>query len=112
MDAVERYIQALAEPDKSALQHVSDLIRQTAPNAEVKIYYGVPSFLINGKLLLGIAAGKTHLSLYPTGAGVDAVKHDLKNYSLSKGTIRFTAEKPVPDHVLIKLLSARLSQIS
>lgn len=112
MDAIEAYIQTLTEPDKSALQHVTDLVRKVVPHAEIKVYYGVPSFLVNGKLFIGVAAGKKHMSLYPSGSGVEAIQADLEGYSLSKGTIRFTAQKPIPDHLINKLIAIRLAQIS
>lgn len=111
MDAVESYIDTLEEPNKSALKHVAAIVRDLAPKAEVKIYYGVPSFLVHGKLLVGIASGKKHMSLYPTGSGIDAMQNRLKDYSLSRGTIRFTADKPLSDQLLTELITVRLAQI-
>jgi uncharacterized protein YdhG (YjbR/CyaY superfamily) len=42
---------------------------------------------------------------------VEAVTADLDGFSLSKGTIRFTAERPVPDAVLTRIIELRRDEI-
>ena len=66
----------------------------------------------DGKPLLGMTSSRAHLSLHPfSGAVVEAVAADLDGYSLSKGTIRFTARQPVPDHVVERIVRLRLAEI-
>jgi uncharacterized protein YdhG (YjbR/CyaY superfamily) len=40
------------------------------------------------------------------------VADDLAGFSLSKGTIRFTPENPVPEPVLRSVIKLRLAEIS
>jgi uncharacterized protein YdhG (YjbR/CyaY superfamily) len=64
------------------------------------------------KPLLGFAALKDHLSLFPFSAHVvAAVKGRLAGYDLSKGTIRFTEAKPIPEDVIWEILDLRLQEI-
>ena len=39
-----------------------------------------------------------------------AFKNDLKNFDISKGTIRFPVDKPLPATLLKKLVKARIAE--
>jgi uncharacterized protein YdhG (YjbR/CyaY superfamily) len=72
----------------------------------------MPAFLYRGRPLLGIRASKDHLSVYPfSPAAVDAVAPRLEGFSLSKGTIRFTAAQPIPEDALLELVRVRREEI-
>lgn len=45
-------------------------------------------------------------------AVVDAVRDRLDGYTLSKGTIRFSPEQPLPDGVVEELVALRRREIS
>ncbi len=62
-------------------------------------------------MLFGFAAFKDHMSLFP-GAGVVANLHrQLEDYKTSKGTIRYTLEKPLPEKLLKQIVAIRQTQI-
>ncbi len=66
-----------------------DHVRKVAPETEEGRSYGVPAFRYHGKPLLGLAATKQHLTLYPfSPAVVDSVKDRLADFKLSKGAVR------------------------
>jgi uncharacterized protein YdhG (YjbR/CyaY superfamily) len=67
------------------------------PDAEESISYQIPTFRLNGRVLIYVAAWKEHYSVYPSNERLAAVfKADLARYELSKGTIRFPLDEPVP----------------
>ena len=97
-------------PYLEALEKLRRTIRAAAPNAEECISYGVPAFRLNG-VLVGMGAGDSHCALYlMNGSTVDAFKEELKRYDTSKGTIRFSAEKPLPVGLVRKLVKARIAE--
>jgi uncharacterized protein YdhG (YjbR/CyaY superfamily) len=109
---VDDAIAEVTEPERGALQHVVDVARSLAPDAVDGVSYGMPALKVAGKGYLGVVAAADHLSLFPFSSGaVDAVRDRLDGWSLSAGTIRFTAGHPVPDDVLMDLLRARLTEI-
>jgi uncharacterized protein YdhG (YjbR/CyaY superfamily) len=74
--------------------------------------YGIPGFRLNGKLLVSYGAGAKHCAFYP-GSIVQQFKKELKGYDTSgKGTIRFTAEKPLPGALVRKIVKARFVERS
>ena len=113
MSTVDEAIAEVPSPSREVLQHVIDIARRLAPDAEDGMSYGMPALRVAGRPFVSVVAAAKHLSLFPfSPAAIDAVRDDLEGYSLSKGTVRFTAAHPLPDDVLERLLSARLAEIA
>jgi uncharacterized protein YdhG (YjbR/CyaY superfamily) len=107
---VDAYLGALPKAARAALQKLRKDIRAAAPRAEELIAWSMPAFK-QGKLLVGYAAFKDHCSLFPMSL---AVMHrfatELKDYSTTKGSIHFTASKPIPSTLVRKLVKARIAE--
>jgi uncharacterized protein YdhG (YjbR/CyaY superfamily) len=112
MGTIGDYLAGL-EPDQSAaLQHVVDVARRVAPEADEGTSYGMPALRLAGRPLLGITAAARHLSVFPfSPAVVDAVASDLRGHSLSKGTIRFAVDQPLPDEVIERVVTLRRAEL-
>ena len=108
---VEQYIAAVPEPARSTLKKVRATIRSAVPSETTElISYGIPMFRYKG-LLMGYAAFSNHCSLFPMGSSLlKKFASDLEGYSLSKGTIRFPLDKPLPAALLKKFAKARVAQ--
>lgn len=108
---IDDYLAALDEDKRAALEKLRRTIRAAAPKAEECIHYGVPAFRLNGRSLVCFGAGAKHCAFYPSsGATVAAFAAELKGYDTSKGTIRFTADKPLPAALVRKLVKARIKE--
>jgi uncharacterized protein YdhG (YjbR/CyaY superfamily) len=113
MGTVDDSISEVSSPSREALQRIIDIARRLAPEAEDGISYGMPALRVAGKPFVGVVAAAKHLSLFPfSPAAIETVQADLAGYSLSKGTVRFTADHPLPDVVVERLLRARLAEIT
>jgi uncharacterized protein YdhG (YjbR/CyaY superfamily) len=62
---IDRYLAALDEPKRSALEALRTSILEIVPEAEQGISYGAPVFEVQGKAVAGFAAFKRHLSYVP-----------------------------------------------
>ncbi|ACL39019.1 Domain of unknown function DUF1801 [Pseudarthrobacter chlorophenolicus A6] len=112
MGTVDDALADLPEPGRSCLRHVVAVARSVAPEATEGVSYGMPALKLDGKPLVGVVAAAKHLSIFPfSPAIVEAVAGRLDGYSLSKGTIRFTAEHPLPDSVVEEIVRRRLAEI-
>jgi uncharacterized protein YdhG (YjbR/CyaY superfamily) len=113
MSAMDEYLDGLPPEQKAALARVRAVVEELDPQAEEGVSYGMPAFLYAGRPLLGFRAAKKHLSVFPfSPAAVEAVKDRLEGFDLSKGTIRFTPDRPVPEDVLTDLVRARKEEIA
>ena len=70
MSVVDDYLKNLPEPQKAELERIRKIVKQTVPEAEEVISYGVPGFKYKGKYLITFAAFKDHLSLFPGSAPI------------------------------------------
>jgi uncharacterized protein YdhG (YjbR/CyaY superfamily) len=112
MSAMDDYLNGLPPAQKAALARVRAVVSGVAPEAEEGVSYGTPAFLYAGRPLLGFRAAKKHLSVFPfSPAAIEAVKDRLVGFDLSKGTIRFSPDDPVPEDVLADLVRARMQEI-
>lgn len=83
------------------------------PRAEPTVAWGMPTLKIGDDNLCHVQGFKNHNSLFPSSGSISAqFKSDLKDFSVSKGTIQFDLDKPFPKALLKKLLLARLEQIN
>jgi uncharacterized protein YdhG (YjbR/CyaY superfamily) len=109
-ESSENYLAVLSADKRAALEKLRKDIKAAAPKAEECISYGIPSFRLNGMLLVSYGAGAKHCAFYP-GSIVRAFKKELKDYDTSgKGTIRFSAEKPLPSVLVRKIVKARIAE--
>jgi uncharacterized protein YdhG (YjbR/CyaY superfamily) len=113
MSALDDYLAGLPQEQREALVRVRAVVERVAPDAEEGVSYGMPAYLHAGRPLLGFRAAKKHLSVFPfSPAVVEAVKDRLEGFDLSKGTIRFTPDHPLPEAVLVDLIRARQEEIN
>ena len=108
----ENYLSGLDEQQREALRLVIEHVARVAPDAVEGRSYGVPAFRFRDKPLLGFAASKSHLSLYPfSPAALDSVSGRLAEFDFSNGTVRFTVDHPLPEAVLADMVQARSVEI-
>jgi uncharacterized protein YdhG (YjbR/CyaY superfamily) len=106
----EDYLEGLGADKRRALEKLRRDIKAAAPKAEECISYGIPGFRLDGKLLVSYGAAAEHYAFYPGSTG-RTFKKELKGYETSgKGTIRFSAGKPLPSALVRKIVKARIAE--
>jgi uncharacterized protein YdhG (YjbR/CyaY superfamily) len=109
---MDAYLAGLSEDAAAALQHLREVIRAVAPDAVEGRSYGMPAFRYRGRPLVGFAAAAQHLGFYPMDpALIEAHASELDRFSTSKGTIRFTAEAPIPDELVAAIVRERVADL-
>lgn len=114
--AVEAYLAAVPERERAALERVRAMIRKVVPDATEVISYGMPTFRHNGRMLVAYGARKDGCSLYGLSAGLSATQADaLKGLEFAdgtKGTVHFSAAKPLSAAAVKALVRARMAEIA
>jgi len=108
---VDQYLARVPEPARSTLTKIRAAIRAAAPaEAKETISYRMPAFRYRGSLLVWFAAFSEHCSLFPTASVIQAFKSELNTFEISKGTIRFPVDKPLPVALVRKMVKARVAE--
>ena len=108
---IDDYLAKLPDQARAALEKLRKTIRAAAPKATEGFSYGIPAFKLHGRPLVSYAALKNHCSFFPMSpAVIDAHRKELEPYDTSKGTIRFSVDKPLPAALVRKLVKARIAE--
>jgi uncharacterized protein YdhG (YjbR/CyaY superfamily) len=108
---IDEYLAAVSDDQRTALERLRKTIHSAAPRAEECISYQLPAFRLDGRMLVWFGAAKAHCSFFPGGI-VQGYKDELKEFEISKGTIRFQPDHPIPAALVRKLVKARAAKIA
>jgi len=107
---VDAYLRDLGEPKRSTLETMRRTILEIVPQAEQVISYGVPAFRVGGKTVAGIAAFENHLSYLPfSGSVLGQLADELEGYKMTKSSLHFPVDCPLPKALVKKLIAVRLA---
>ena len=108
---VDDYIASQPEAAQPALTQVRNAIRKALPAAEEVISYNIPTYKLDGAMVIYFAGWKHHYSLYPAGARLlAAFQEDLAPYEIKKSTIRFPLSEPVPARLIQRIVKFRVTE--
>jgi uncharacterized protein YdhG (YjbR/CyaY superfamily) len=111
--SIDAYLSALPDDQREALQRLRKTIRAAVPRAQECISYSLPTFRLDGKMLVHFGASAGHCSFYPgSGTAVSAHRDELAGFPTTKGTIRFQPHKPLPVALVRKLVKYRIAENS
>ncbi len=109
---IDDFLAAVPEEKRLALEVLRQQIRRAAPDAAESINYGVPAFKLNGRPLVSFGAGKDHCSFYvQSPAVVEAFAGELGDFRLTKGSVTFQPDGPIPADLVARLVQARVDEV-
>jgi len=106
---IDDYLSAFPQDTVVKLQQLREAIQKAAPAAIEAISYAIPTFKQEGNLV-HFAGYKNHIGFYPGSAGIEAFEKELSAYNLSKGTVQFPLDKPLPLSLVNKIVKYRVKQ--
>jgi uncharacterized protein YdhG (YjbR/CyaY superfamily) len=112
-DEIDEYLRGVEEPGRSTLQTLRRTILEIVPDAEEVISYRVPAFRVGGETVAGFAAFKNHLSYLPfSGSVLSQLAEELDGYAMTKSSLHFPVDRPLPRALVEKLIKVRRSGTS
>ncbi|MGZ6281558.1 MAG: iron chaperone [Ktedonobacteraceae bacterium] len=106
---IDEYIAMFPENVQHKLKEIKSAIKESAPEAEEAISYGMPAFKLNG-ILVWFAAYKKHIGFYPTHSGILAFEENLSAYKHSKGAVQFPIDGPIPLDIVREIVRFRVKE--
>jgi len=107
---VDEYIALAPKKHQEALKNIRKAIKEAAPQAEELISYRIPSYKYHGSLV-HFAAFKNHCSFIVVNKAIlETFKSELEGFYNSGATIRFTAEKPLPEALIKEIVEKRMKE--
>ena len=107
--SVNDYIATFPKNVQSILEEFRQAIHEVAPEAEETISYQMPAFKLNG-ILVWFAAHKNHIGFYPRVSAIVAFKDKLSLYEVSKGTVQFPLNEPIPFELIKEMVRFRVKE--
>lgn len=112
MGTIDDYLAGLDPADAAVIAHVYDVARETVPEAEQGMSYGMPALTYRGKGLLAVIRTKKHIGFYPnSGRVLSEFAEQLADFDVDKGTLRFQPGAPPADELIELIVAARQNEI-
>jgi uncharacterized protein YdhG (YjbR/CyaY superfamily) len=109
-ERVTTYLAGLPETTRSALDAVRGVVREIVPGADETISYGIPTFSLQGRAIVHVAAWKRHLSLYPVPRAEGDLQEELAAYRSGPGTLRFPLDEALPLSLIRRVVERLLAE--
>lgn len=107
---IDEYISLFPADVKAILEEIRSTIRKAAPDAQETITYKMPTFTVNGMVLVHFAAFKKHIGLFPPVRGDAELERDAAVYAGEKGNLRLPLDQPIPYGLIKRLVTSRAKQ--
>ncbi|TMI21816.1 hypothetical protein E6H31_04320 [Candidatus Bathyarchaeota archaeon] len=108
---IDEYIESFPETVQYILGKLRNTVRKAAPEAVELISYQMPTFKLDKKRLVYFSAWKNHIGFYSIPEGDETFRKELSPYSGEKGSLRFPLDKPIPYHLVKKIVTLRVKEI-
>ncbi len=106
---IDAYISGFPPAIADRLTKIRETVAKAAPDATERISYQMPTFWFEGNLV-HFAAFKDHIGFFPSPSGIAHFRDELIAYSVSKGTIRFPHDQPIPYDLIARITRFRLEE--
>lgn len=108
---VDYYIMKYDGAKQERLQKIRAAVKLKNSDATERIYYGIPTVELDGKIIMQYAAYKKHISLLVGNALPIILKEKYPQYSYTDYTVIFLDNEPFPESFLMEICGM-LAQLS
>ncbi len=108
---VSEYIKTFPKGTQEKLTAIRKIIKSVAPAAVESVSYRIAGYKLDGKVLMYFAGHSQHVAVYPIPPLPPADEKQVKPYLVSKGTLRFALDKPLPLGLIRKVAQGHLRRV-
>jgi uncharacterized protein YdhG (YjbR/CyaY superfamily) len=106
---IKQYIKLFPKETQEKLLELRLAIKKSAPEAQEKISYQMPTFYLHGNLV-HFAGYKNHIGFYPSPSGIKAFQKELAKYKGAKGSVQFPLTDKLPLSLIKKIVKYRVKE--
>jgi uncharacterized protein YdhG (YjbR/CyaY superfamily) len=110
--AVTKHLAAYPPAQRRALESIRSAVHKLLPGADEVMAWGMPSYRVDGDLVLSFSGFADHNSLFPGAGVVKAMSTALPKYKTTKGTIHLPRDTAPPLAALRAVVRARIDEIN
>lgn len=110
--AIARHIDAFPPAQRRALATIRSSLAKLLPGADEVVAWGMPSYRVDGDLVLSFSGFSDHNSLFPGAGVVRAMRTELPAYESTKGTLHLPRDSAPPLKDLRAVVRARIEEIN
>jgi uncharacterized protein YdhG (YjbR/CyaY superfamily) len=107
---VDEYVASLPEDVRPVMEEVRRAVRRVVPDVAETISYQMPTFTLDGRPLVHVAAWKKHLGLYPLPAMDGELAAAVEPYRGAKDAMRLRYDRPVPYDLVERVVTVLLGE--
>jgi uncharacterized protein YdhG (YjbR/CyaY superfamily) len=108
---VDKYFARMPGRGRSTLTKLRATIRSVLPRDATEIIsYHMPAFRGNRGVIVWYAAFANHVSLFPRASVLARFNDELAQFKISKGTVQFPLDKPLPTALIKRIVKARVAE--
>ena len=107
---VDEYLEALPDEARAAMEGVRRSIRTVVPGVGETISYQMPTFTLDGRPLVHVAAWKRHIGVYPLPPLDGALAQEVAPYRAATDTMRLPLGRDIPDGLVERVVAVMVEQ--
>jgi uncharacterized protein YdhG (YjbR/CyaY superfamily) len=107
---VDEYLEALPDEARAAMEGIRRSIRSVVPGIGETISYQMPTFTLDGRPLVHVAAWKRHIGVYPLPPLDGALAQEVAPYRAATDTMRLPLGREIPDGLVERVVAVMVEQ--
>ena len=107
---VDEYLDALPDEARAAMEGIRRSIRSVVPGIGETISYQMPTFTLDGRPLVHVAAWKRHIGVYPLPPLDGALAQEVAPYRAATDTMRLPLGREIPDGLVERVVAVMVEQ--
>ena len=102
---VEEYLAGLPDDVRARVEEVRRVVHSVLPDAGETISYAMPTFTLDGRPLLHVAAWKQHIGIYPLPPLDPELDAEVAPYRGTPDTMKLPHANPLPADLLARVVA-------
>jgi uncharacterized protein YdhG (YjbR/CyaY superfamily) len=105
---IDEYVAGLAPAGAEVVGELRRRVHAARPDVTEVLRYDIPTFQVDGRSRVHVAAWAKHVSIYPVPPDPDLAE-ELAPYVAGQGTLKFPLSRPMPWETVDTVLRALLA---